>query len=315
MNHKILNLLKEDEFVSGEKLAKQLKVSRTAIWKQIKNLQTLGYEIESVKNRGYRLISRPDKPLSEEVSANLKTKIVGKKIIYSETVDSTNSYGKKLVNKKTPEGTIVVADVQTKGRGRKDRSWSSPLGGLWFSVILYPNISPQNAMLVTMASSVSIAQAISEITDLNPVVKWPNDLLINGKKICGILTELDAEIDKINYCVVGIGINVNNQIDTNLKDIATSLNNETGKHVSRVELLKLIISKLDENYAKLLSKDYRSIRDIWFKYANIIGKKVQVSAEKSTIKGVVSDVDESGCLILKTTDGKVRVVSGDLTIL
>jgi len=315
MNHKILELLKENEFVSGEILAKQLKVSRTAIWKQIKTLQNLGYEIESVKNRGYCLISRPDKPLSEEISAGLKTEIVGKKIIYFETVDSTNFYGKKLVGEDTAEGTTIVADIQTKGRGRKDRSWSSPRGGLWFSVILYPNISPQKAMLVTMASSISVAQAISEITDLNPVIKWPNDLLVNGKKICGILTELDAEIDKINYCLVGIGINVNNKINADLKGIATSLYNETRTYLSRVELLKLIISKLDENYAKLLSKDYKYIRNIWFKYANIIGKKVQISREKSTIKGVVSDVDDSGCLILKTAEGKVRIFSGDLTIL
>jgi BirA family biotin operon repressor/biotin-[acetyl-CoA-carboxylase] ligase len=314
MREKILELLNKKDFVSGETLANQLDVSRTAIWKQIKILQNLGYEIESVKNRGYRLISRPDIPLSEEISAYLDTEIVGKKIAYFDTIDSTNSYGKKLVGENTVEGTVIVAGVQTKGRGRKDRTWSSPRGGLWFSVVLYPDIPPQNAMLVTMASSISVAQGIVEVTGVKPDIKWPNDLLIRGKKVCGILTELDAEMDKINYSIVGIGINVNNKIDDDLKDIATSVSKEVGKNVSRVKLLKSIIKNLDNNYFKLIAKDYDTLRKDWFSYANFIGKKIKISGEKSIIKGIASDIDDSGCLIVKTPEGNVRVISGDLSI-
>jgi BirA family biotin operon repressor/biotin-[acetyl-CoA-carboxylase] ligase len=315
MRKKILELLTEQKFVSGETLAKKLNVSRTAIWKQIKILQKYGYKIESIKNKGYRLISRPDIPIFEEVTDGLNTKIIGKNIFYFKTIDSTNIYAKKLVKDGVEEGAIVVSDVQKSGRGRKNRSWSSPKGGLWFSVILYPNIPPQNAMLVTMATSVAVAQGIVETTGLAPMIKWPNDLLINKKKVCGILTELDAEMDKINYSVVGIGINVNNQIDDNLKDTATSLSKENKTNISRVKLLKSIIKKLDENYSRLTSKDHDSIRKDWFSYANIIGKSIQVSGEKSVTKGVVVDVDDSGSLIIQTSKGDVRVFSGDLTIL
>jgi len=315
MRIKILELLTEEKLVSGESLAKKLNVSRTAIWKQIKNLQKYGYKIETVKNKGYRLISRPDVPIFEEITQGLNTSIIGKKLFYFKTIDSTNIYAKKLVKNGVEEGTIVVSEVQKSGRGRKSRSWSSPKGGLWFSVILYPNIPPQKAMIVTMASSVAVAQGIIETTGLTPMIKWPNDLLINNKKVCGILTELDAEMDKINYSLVGIGINVNNEVDDNLKDIATSLSEQTKANISRVELLRSIIKNLDKNYSKLIDKEYSSIRKDWFSFSNIIGKRVQISDEKSVVDGIVTDVDENGCLIVNTSKENVRVVSGDLAIL
>jgi len=315
MRIKILESLNEGNFVSGETLAKKLNVSRTAIWKQIKILQKFGYRIESVKNKGYRLISRPDVPIFEEITEGLNTKIIGKKIFYFKTIDSTNIYAKKLVKDGVEEGTIVVSDVQKSGRGRKNRFWFSPKGGLWFSVILYPNIPPQNSMLVTMASSVAVAQGIFETTGLTPIIKWPNDLLINKKKVCGILTELDAEMDKINYSVVGIGLNVNNEIDDNLKNVATSLTKETKVNISRVKLLRAIIKNFDENYSKLIARDYDSIRKDWFSYANIIGRIVRVSDERSIIEGLVTDVDENGCLIVNTSKDTIKVVNGDLMIL
>jgi BirA family biotin operon repressor/biotin-[acetyl-CoA-carboxylase] ligase len=315
MRIEILKLLTEEKIVSGESLAKKLNVSRTAIWKQIKILQKYGYKIETVKNKGYRLISRPDVPIFEEITEGLNTKVIGKKIYYFKTIDSTNIYAKKLVKNGIEQGTIVVSDIQNSGRGRKNRSWSSPKGGLWFSVILYPNIPPQKAMLVTMASSVAVAQGIIETTGLTPMIKWPNDLLINNKKVCGILTELDAEMDKINYSIVGIGINVNNEVDDSLKDVATSLYKLTKANISRVKLLRSIIKNLDKNYSKLIDKDYSSIRENWISCSDIIGRRVQISDEKSVVDGLVTDVDENGCLILNTSKETVRVVSGDLTIL
>lgn len=315
MRDKLLKLLKKDCFISGEQLSKKLNVSRTAVWKQIKALQELGYEIYSVKNKGYQLISKPDIPIPEEITPELNTRIVGKKIFYFNTLPSTNSIAKQKIKENIPEGTVIVSEVQTNGKGRKNRTWYSPKGGLWFSVVLYPHIPPQNGMLITMASSVSVAQAIKKITGLNPIVKWPNDLLLKGKKICGILTELDAEMDRINYAVVGIGINVNNPLSKELQEKATSLIQETGAPVSGVKLLRSILKYLDRNYGKLISKEHDSIRELWFSHTNIIGRKIQVQDEKTVVEGVVTDVDISGCLILDTEDGRVRVVSGDLTYL
>ena len=313
MKEKILELLNEKDFVSGEHLAKKLGVSRTAVWKQINNLKKIGYKIESVKNKGYRLSSTPDIPIETELKKGLKTKIIGQKTFYFPEIESTNQYAKKIVADKIEEGTVVVSDVQTKGRGRKNRGWSSPKGGLWFSVILYPNIPPERGMLITMTASVSVAQAIEEITGLRPVIKWPNDLLVNGKKVCGILTELDAEIDKINYSIVGIGINVNNKIKKELKSKAISLNEVGNLELPKVKLLQSILTNFDLNYSKIMDNNY--IRNLWFSYSNIIGKEIEVQRQKDTVKGIVSSVDESGCLIIKSNGKQIRIVSGDIIFL
>ncbi len=308
----IIHLLDDKDFISGELISKKLNISRTAVWKKIQNLKKLGYNIESVKNRGYRLISKPDIPLSEEVLFELNTNIVGKNVHYFRSLESTNLFAKELIKKKAEEGTIVVADIQTKGRGRKDRSWFSPEGGLWFSVILYPNIPTQYAMLITMATSISIVQAIKELTGLSAVIKWPNDLLLEGKKICGILTELDAELDRINYSVVGVGINVNNVLEDELCNKANSIFNIYNSKISRVDLLRLIIKYLDVNYAKLISNDYNYIRELWFENTDIIGRNVRLKLEKYEIEGIVIDIDDTGALILENIDKKIKIVSGDL---
>jgi len=311
----VLSLLSDAGFVSGEHIAKHLGVSRTAVWKQIKSLQNMGYEIESIKNKGYRLVSRPDIPIAEEVTLGLDTKVIGKDIHYFKSLPSTNLFAKKLVKDGVKEGAIVVSDFQVSGRGRKNRNWFSPEGGLWFSVVLYPHIPPERSMLLTMASSVAIVQGIKETTGLHPVIKWPNDLLINGKKVCGILTELDAEMDCINYTIIGIGINVNNKLSEDLQEKATSLVQETGSRVLRVKLLRSILKCFDENYRRLMSGDYDFIRDSWFSHANIVGRDILVHGEKTILRGVVSSVDESGCLILDTRDGIIKVVSGDVEYL
>lgn len=261
------------------------------------------------------MISRSDIPIAEEVTQGLNTKIIGRDLYYFKTIDSTNLFAKKLVKEGIEEGVVVVTDVQSSGRGRKNRTWSSPKGGLWFSIVLYPNIPPQRGMLVTMVSSVAVVHGIEETTGLTPEIKWPNDLLINGRKVCGILTELEAEMDRINYTVVGIGINVNNQLEKELQKTATTLKQEIGARVSRVELLRSILKSFDENYNRLILDDYGFIRDSWLSHANIIGKKIQVEDEKTVITGVVFDIDDSGGLILQTNDGKKRIISGDLKYL
>jgi len=253
--------------------------------------------------------------IPEEIKTGFDSKIIGTEIHYFKVINSTNLYAKQLIHKGAQEGTVVIADIQLSGRGRKDRTWSSPFGGLWFSIILYPHLPPERGMLVTMTASVGIAQAIKEITGLNPNIKWPNDILLNKKKVCGVLTEIDAEMDRINYSIIGIGINVNNEIEDGLKDIAISLKSIVGTQISRVKFLKSLLKHLDENYVKLVLKDYIDIRELWFSFADIIGKKIQVNDEKEDISGVVIDVDESGCLILNTDTDQVRIVSGDITFL
>lgn len=251
----------------------------------------------------------------KEITKNLKTKIVGKKIYFFEKITSTNLYAKKLTKECIEDGTIVIADVQTCGRGRKNRFWHSPAGGLWFSVILYPNLSPESGMLITMAISISVAQAIKDITGLNTEIKWPNDLLLREKKVCGILTEINSDLHKLNYAIVGIGINVNNKIDEELKKIAISLKQEIGSEVSRTKLLKSILENLDINYNKLINKEFNYIKKTWLSFSKIIERKIQVVDEEIVIEGKVKDIDYNGYLILKTKFGEIRIVCGDIKYL
>lgn len=261
------------------------------------------------------MISESDSFNSDKVIRNLNTKIIGRNLFHFKAIDSTNLYTKKLVNQSIEEGAVVVADVQLKGRGRKNRTWSSPEGGLWFSILLYPNIPPQSGMLITMISSVAVTQVIEDITGLKPEIKWPNDLLLNGKKVCGILTELEAKMDKIDYVVVGIGINVNNQLNPELLGTATTLKLETNTLISREKLLKSILTNFDKNYNRLISGDYNFVRDSWLVHSNIIGKKIQVEDDKILNEGIVTDVNDCGHLILETEKGQVKIVSGDIIYL
>ncbi|UCF50091.1 MAG: biotin--[acetyl-CoA-carboxylase] ligase [Thermoplasmatales archaeon] len=258
---------------------------------------------------------KPDFINSEELTKNLKTEIIGKKIYFFEKIPSTNLYAKQLIKECAQEGTIVIADIQTSGRGRKNRIWYSPPGGLWLSVILYPEICPKSGMLITMTVSISVAQAIKEITGLDPEIKWPNDLLLKEKKICGILTEINADFNKIKYAIVGIGINVNNEIDEDLKNIAFSLKQELGSEVSRIKLLSSILKNLDNNYKKLIQKNYNYIEKTWISFTKMIDRKVQITDEKNVIVGIVKDIDENGHLIIESKFGEMKIVSGDIKYL
>jgi BirA family biotin operon repressor/biotin-[acetyl-CoA-carboxylase] ligase len=259
--------------------------------------------------------TRLEKKFSQDLIKGLDTKIIGKKIFHFDTIDSTNIYAKKLAKEGIEEGVIIFADVQTSGRGRKNRLWSSPKGGLWFSVVLYPNISPKKAMLLTMASSIAVFQGIKKITGIKAEIKWPNDLLINGRKICGILTEIDSEKQKINYCIIGIGINVNNELEKELQLDATTLKKELNKEILIHELLRAIIENFDENYNKLLSGEYDFIRESWLKCSNIIGRKIQVIDDKTVLTGKVVKVDSDGYILLNTANGEIKIISGDIKYL
>lgn len=260
-------------------------------------------------------IHKPDYIKPEEITKNLKTEIIGKKVYFFKKIPSTNLFAKQLIQKNAKEGTIVISDIQSSGRGRKNRTWHSPPGGIWFSVILYPEICPKRGMLITMAVSISVAQAIKEITGLNLEIKWPNDLLLKEKKVCGILTEINADLDKINYAIVGIGINVNNEIDENLKNIALSLKQELGSDISRNKLLRSILKNFDKNYKKLINGDYKYIEKTWISFTKIMGRKIQITDEKNVTEGRVKDIDEYGHLIIESEFGEIKIMSGDIKYL
>src|SRR6202142_2836025 len=239
---KILSALRENpDGVSGAELAEQLKISRAAIWARIEELRKLGYDIEASPHFGYRLVSSPDALHADDLLARLgKTKIIGRDIRVFEQTTSTNDVIEKLARDGVKEGAVVFAESQTKGRGRLGRKWISPeRKGLWFSVLLRPDLRPQEATQLTVASATALRRAIQSATGLQPEIKWPNDILIGGKKVAGILTELNAELDKVRYVILGIGIDVNldaNEFPVELKKNATSLKIENGETVSRAKL-------------------------------------------------------------------------------
>ncbi len=309
---KILHLLKNHQIISGEHIAQQLDLSRTAVWKQIQQLKTKGYQINSIKNKGYRLVSSPDLPVSEEITIDLKTMLIGKTVHYFPFLPSTNTYAKSLIQKKHSDGTVIVSSVQTMGKGRKTRTWYSKQGGLWFSVILHPPLLPSQAMSVTMAASVAIVKAIKHITNMKSFIKWPNDILLNGKKIAGILTELDAEIDSIHYMIIGMGINVNNDLDPSLKKKATTLKQETQSTVSIVQLLRKILMEFDFLYEQVQAKHLHLIQQEWINHTDIIGKTIRVKKEHTIIEGKATGITETGGLKLNTEQGRQEIITGDI---
>ena len=247
----------------------------------------------------------------DEIRKGLDTRIIGRKIIHFKEINSTNKFLKNLDKNKNDEGLVVVSDIQLSGRGRKDRKWSSPKGGLWFSILLYPNIPPNNGFIVTMASSIAIVKAIKDLTGLNSEIKWPNDILLKNKKVCGILTEIETSENNNNYFVVGIGINVNNVIKKNIQKTALSLKKIFGDQISRAELLRLILINLDLFYDNLNKGDHGNIRKLWLSNSKIINKKIKVQDGKNEIIGIVNDINENGNLILNTKQGIVKIFSGD----
>src|SRR5437899_2759483 len=267
---KILNALRaaDDGAVSGADLAQQLGISRAAVWARIEDLRSLGYEIEASPHLGYRLLSAPDALHADDLISRLgRTKVIGRDIRVFEQTTSTNDVVEKLAHDGLKEGIVVFAESQTKGRGRLGRKWLSPAKkGLWFSVLLRPDLRPQQTTQLTVASATALRRAIQSHTGLNAEIKWPNDLLIRGKKVAGILTELNAELDRVKYVIVGIGVDVNlNPADftADLRKLATSLKTELGKPVSRPELAVAILRELDRDYARVCSGCFAAVADEW----------------------------------------------------
>ena len=318
METKILNLLKEkkDNFISGQELSGKLNVSRTAVWKHIKNLRNYGYGISAVTHMGYRLDSVPDKMLPDEISYGLKTKVLARKIFAYSCVDSTNDIAYRLAEDSQPEGSLIIAEQQSKGKGRMGRSWVSPAGsGIYMSLILRPRIPIDHIGKMTLMTAVAVAKTIRDITGLGAMIKWPNDIYINGLKVCGILTQISAEPDLINFVIIGIGVNINTSRHK-LPDVATSLFLESGKKIIRVEFLQKMLAEIEAYYTKLNKNAFLSIIKDWTLYSMTIGRRIKVDHRSDIIEGQAMEIDESGALIIRDDVGFMhRILSGDVNII
>ncbi len=327
MKTEILQMLRETgdgSYVSGQELCRQLGVSRTAVWKAISQLRAQGYGIEAVQNRGYRLNSVPDILSGSEIESWLHTQWLGRPICYLDEVDSTNTQAKRIAEETGSEshGTVVVAGKQTSGRGRRGRNWSSPHGtGIFFTILLKPDIEISNAPMLTLVKALAVARGIRELTGLDAMIKWPNDIVVNGKKVVGILTELSAQIDYINHIVVGTGINVHQEeFPEEIAKTATSLDLELRQEgrdieIQRAKLLAAVLGQFEEYYGIFLkTQDLSALAEEYNSLLANCGRKVRVLDPKGEYEGQAIGIDSRGELLVEREGGIVKVSSGEVSV-
>lgn len=318
MKDQVLGFLKEKKaYCSGEEISQKLGVTRAAVWKAIKKLQADGYEIQSSTKKGYYLLQAPNIITPSEIKENLETKLLGQHVYYEEEMDSTNNVAKKLAREDAVEGTLVVTDKQTSGKGRLGRVWESPAGtGIWMSLILRPNILPQFASQLTLVAGLNMCEAIEEVTGLKAMVKWPNDVVIEGKKICGILTEMSAEMEGINYIVVGIGVNVNMKAFPESLPYASSLALQGGKEYSRKQIIKVFLEKFEKDYNEYKQKtDLESIKQRYEEHCITLHKKVKLIKKSEEVVAEAIGINKEGALHVKYEDGTIEdVLSGEISV-
>lgn len=306
--------------VSGAELSGRLKVTRAAIWGRIEELRSLGYDIVASPHHGYRLLSSPDLLHADDLIARLgPTRVVGRDIRVFERTTSTNDVIEKLARDKVKEGVVVFAESQTKGRGRLGRVWTSPSRkGLWFSVLLRPALHPLAATQVTVLAATALRRAIQAVTGLQARIKWPNDILLGGRKVAGILTELSAELDGIRWLVLGIGVDVNlsaGDFPAEFASTATSLKAELGRPVSRAELAVAILQELDRDYMTLLRGGFQAIADEWQRNCSTLGQRVSIRMGDRRLSGRAETLGDNGELLLRTDHGHVeRIIGGDVVV-
>jgi BirA family biotin operon repressor/biotin-[acetyl-CoA-carboxylase] ligase len=319
---RLLNLLRQaKDYISGEEISEKLAVSRTAIWKRIGSLKKEGFIIEASTKKGYRLIQSEDMYGKVSVQSMLLTRFMGRNLKFFHEVDSTNNVLKKLAADNAPEGTTVISDIQTAGRGRRGRTWMSAPGlGIWMSVLLKPNLHPSQVQTLTLASSVAVIRALESLDIEIPGIKWPNDILIGGKKVCGILTELSAEAEKVEWVVIGIGLNVNHDHDdfpNDIKDIATSLrlSGRTQEPFNRSEIAAGIINELEAVYMEFLEKGPGWVAEEWKKRNVTLGKRVELVSQTGVTEAEAVDITPDGRLIVRYDDGRNgEVLSGEISL-
>ena len=317
----ILSALRASEGgVSGAELSQKLGISRAAVWARIEELRKLGYEIEASPHLGYQLLNDPDLLLADDLFARLgRTEVVGRDIRVFERTTSTNDVIEKLARDGVKEGAVVFAESQSKGRGRLGRNWISPARkGLWFSALLRPDLRPQETTQLTVAAATALRRAIHDQTGLRPEIKWPNDILIQGRKTAGILTELSAELDHVKYVILGIGVDVNqsaSELPAELRKSVTSLKIELGKPVSRPELATAILRELDQDYARVCVGQFAAVADEWEEHCTTIGRNVAIHIGDRRVQGRAESLDEDGALLLRTEHGHLeRIIGGDVTL-
>lgn len=324
MESKVLAAICEDKYSSGEAISKQLNISRSAVWKHVVKLREQGYIIEASPRNGYRLAGRPDKLLSAEIRPLLNTKVVGSRIIHEERAGSTADLARQLIDEAPPEGTVVIAETQTKGRGRLGRVWQTPPGeAIALSVILYPELPPIRTPLLSLAAALAVKKAVDPViqaaTGANVTVslKWPNDIYLGGKKLAGVLVEMAAELDRVKWVIVSIGFNANSSFEgAQLAGRATSLKAEFGLVFSRRELVAAILGELDNVYS--LSRTDRglaSLRQEFEQFDVLQGKKVDVTTPGGLVSGIVTGINPEGRLLVQHPDGRVEALfSGEATL-
>lgn len=317
--YRILELLRRQEgFLSGEDIGRELSITRAVVWKGIKKLREEGYEIEAVTNRGYRLTNPETMYNKRELEQGLKTKTMGQSIYFYEETDTTNNRARELALEGAPEGTLVVAEKQTAGRGRRGKVWESPLGtGIWMSLVLRPQIAPAEASVLTLLCGLATAEAIEAETGLSAGIKWPNDILINGKKAVGILTEMDCEMSEVHFVIPGIGINVNTaSFPPEIAEIATSLYLECGKTVSRRRLVHKVLERLEEHYETFLrTGSFAAMLEDYRKHCITLGKEVHVLGREPFFAEALDITPEGELLVRRADNGKEEVVfSGEVSI-
>ncbi|MDO4941836.1 MAG: biotin--[acetyl-CoA-carboxylase] ligase [Lachnospiraceae bacterium] len=319
MKTKILTYLRNtDQYLSGEQLSQQFGVSRTAVWKYMKQLKEEGYQIESVPRKGYRLIETADRITSSEILSQNKASWIGKEIEYFESTDSTNNRIRSFAEEGRKQGLLAVAEEQTGGKGRRGRSWDSPPGtGIWMSLLLKPCIEPHKASMITILAALAMARAIEKVTDLSPKIKWPNDIVINRKKTCGILTEMSAELEEIRYIILGIGINANTEsFNRDIADKATSIYLENGEKIKRAKLIAEFCMEFEQLYEEFLRcGDLHTIKEAYESYLINIGKIVKIMKNRREEIRKAIGINELGELVVEDAEGRKEIVfSGEVSV-
>jgi BirA family biotin operon repressor/biotin-[acetyl-CoA-carboxylase] ligase len=314
MRNKIIHFLKTaDGYLSGEEISRNIKISRAGIWKYIQELREQGYDIVAVPHLGYRLITSPDKLFPAEIQFGLGTKTLGRDVRYFDSVASTMDVAFALGVEGASEGTVVCSESQTKGKGRLGRNWISPKSkGIYMSVILRPQLMPADLTQLTLLSAVALCEAVGKFCDVPAKIKWPNDILVHNKKLAGILTESSAEMDRVRFVVIGIGINVNMPL-SQLPPNSTSIKNETGKKSSRIILMQEILRSLEQWYFTLGKKGFVPVITRWKELSSTLGRRVRLVDPSGDVEGEAVDLDQYGGLIIRGKNGvKVKRMNGDV---
>ena len=311
----------DSEYLSGQDLSDVLKISRVAVWKHIKKIQTLGYKIESKQKLGYRLIDNTEKLLPWEITRDLKTKLIGKRVYYFEEIDSTQNFAQNIAADKKENGTIIIAEKQTSGRGRLDRKWTSPKGGIWFSLIIHPKFDVSSSTLIPILSAVALSKSIKSVLDIETEVKWPNDITMNGKKVAGVLVDASFQTNSIDYLILGIGINFDidaKKLEKRLTKTPNfygidSLRGKEDKTPPKT-LLKEFLLQFEKNLFQLDKGEKSKIIKEWTKRAAGIGKKITINTSNGKISGISQGIDNDGALKIKTRNEIKKIYVGDVVL-